>query len=89
MERQANKRGRPVKYADPAAREEAAKQAKARAAKRYYEKKGEQCCARQRQYYEAHREAILQKIKETRPPAQRRPGRPRKLGEEAPMVMVQ
>jgi hypothetical protein len=75
------KRGRPLKYADPAVREQAAKASKEQAAKKYYEKKSATCCEKQRQYYEQHRAEILQKERENKPAAVRRPGRPRKVVE--------
>ena len=62
---EAPRRGRPIKYLTPEEKENAAKLAKSRAAKKYYEKKSDAYCERQRQYYE-HREEILQKVKDNR-----------------------
>jgi hypothetical protein len=75
------KRGRPPKYADPAVHEQVAKASKEQAAKKYYEKKSTTCCEKQRQYYEQHRAKILQKARENRLAAVRRPGQPRKVVE--------
>jgi hypothetical protein len=81
------KRGRPIKYVDAAAKEQAVRDSKLRASKKYYATKSAQCCEKQRQYYEQHREEILQKVKENRPPAERKPGRPRKVV-DLPAIIV-
>jgi hypothetical protein len=73
------KRGRPIKYVDAAAKEQAIRDLKLCASKKYYATKSAQCCEKQRQYYEQHREKILQKVKENCLPAERKPGCPRKV----------
>jgi hypothetical protein len=73
------RRGRPVKYLTAEEKEAARTIAKSRASKKYYEKKSVACCEKQRNYYEQHREEILQRIRENRPERMRGPGRPRKI----------